>query len=212
MNCLKAVKGDTFGICKRCKQEWGVCPICETSDSPLPQPDSISANKDFSMRATNPCVGGTHLWAWCQECGHGGHSACLTVWWADAVGSEGACPCQGCLHDCMPGIRRDEKMKDIAAEAKKAKLRAGGVLKDAWVVGDSKAVERTRGMIGPDGKVAEFVAVTRKPSGKGSAMSTGSGLGGKKVRLVEPVDAVGIAGGSQAQAHLVVEEPSVSTR
>ena len=212
MTCLKAVKGHTVGVCKRCKQEWGVCPICEASDSPLPRPDSITTSKDFLKRATDQCIGGTRLWAWCQECGHGGHSACLSAWWADIVGSEGACPYQGCLHDCMPGIRRDKKMKDIAAEAKKAKLRAGGVLKDAWVVGDSKAVERTRGMIASDGNAAEVAAVTRTSSGKVSALFAGSSLGGKKVRLVEPVEAAGTAGGAHAHGQLVEDEPSVSTR
>ncbi|MCJ1248837.1 SEA (Seh1-associated) complex subunit [Trapelia coarctata] len=189
MTCAKAVKGDTVGFCKRCKQEWGLCPICESRYSPLPFPSAAKiSGQSTGMGSSDPPLPSTKLWAWCQECGHGGHDSCLRVWFSDPVSSEGGCPCQGCLHDCMPGIRRDERMKELAAEAKKAKLKAGGVVKDVWVVGESRAVERTRGLVAGDTKLPEM---SRTLSGKSGPLSAGLGSGPKKVRVVEPV------GGSQ---------------
>lgn len=203
MTCAKAVKGDVVGFCKRCKQEWGLCPICESRYSPLPFPNPAKnsdqcAEKDNSDQP----LPGTNLWAWCQECGHGGHDSCLRVWFSDPVSSEGGCPCQGCLHDCMPGIRRDERMKELAAEAKKAKLKAGGVVKDTWVVGESRAVERTRGLVGGDTKGPEMARTMSGKSGKSGPLSAGLGSGPKKVRVVEP-------GGSQGGEGILGGEEQV---
>ena len=178
--CNKVVKGDAVGYCARCRQDWGLCPICESSDSPLPSTETMRENDGFQA------LHGTNLWAWCQECGHGGHDSCLRIWWADAIRSEGGCPCQGCLHDCIPGIRRNERFKERELGRTRAKLKAGGVEKDQWDVGESKAVERTRGLVALKGKVPGDGSSTRTPSKKGGRLSVGLGLGGKKVRLVEP--------------------------
>jgi WD40 repeat protein len=195
LTCRKAVKGKFIGFCTRCKNNWGLCPICDSRNSPLPVPgdiagndvskDSITMQENIQTQRLNPNIPRNKLWAWCQDCGHGGHHSCLRYWWSNAVVSEGACPTQGCLHDCMPGVRRDEKKSEILAESKRAKLKAGGVLKDAWVVGESRAVERTRGLVaGSDGKALEGIPMVRGLSGKSSVLFAGAGV--KKVRLMEP--------------------------
>ena len=202
-NCRKAVKGDTLGFCERCRQDWGLCPICDTTDSPLSLPGYSIEDNIHSSSNESRVYRGTKLWAWCQECGHGGHSSCLRLWWADALRSEGGCPCQGCLHDCMPGIRRDERIKMREAEGRRAKMRAGGVIKDKWIVGESRAVERARGLVAPLENVPDVSQLSRALSGKSGALSAGLGLSGKRVRLAEPAppDGTGADGPSiQPQA------------
>ncbi|MCJ1383458.1 SEA (Seh1-associated) complex subunit [Xylographa soralifera] len=204
-NCRKAVKGEAVGFCERCRQDWGLCPVCGSVDSPLSFLSYSSENETRSASNESQGYQGTKLWAWCQECGHGGHSSCLRLWWADAVGSEGGCPCQGCLHDCMPGIRRDERIKMREAEGRQAKTRAGGVLKDGWVVGESKAVERARGLVAPLQKVPDVSQLSRASSGKSGAISVGFGHGGKRVRLVEPASLEGSVADSP-----IIEPPAAS--
>jgi len=185
MTCAKAVKGDIIGFCTRCNQDWGLCPVCESRNAPLPYPGPTSTTTPSSDQdGSDPPLSGTRLWAWCQECGHGGHDSCLRVWFSDPLSSEGGCPCQGCLHDCMPGIRCDQRVRELAAEAKKAKLKAGGVVKDAWIVGESRAVERTRGLVASDTKAPEL---SRTTSGKSDPLSAGLRSETKKVRVMEPV-------------------------
>lgn len=208
-NCKKAVTGDTVGFCARCKQDWGLCPICESSKSPLPFPGDLGRH-DAHDPHTASDTRGTKLWAWCQECGHSGHSSCLRVWWADAVRSEGGCPSQGCLHDCMPGTRRNERMKRREDEAKRAQVKAGGVVKDGWIVGESRAVERARGLVAPMDKSPKIGQFTRALSGKDGALSAGLGLGGKRVRLVEPSAEGDIVNGSGVDVEGVTDETSKS--
>ncbi|MCJ1438493.1 SEA (Seh1-associated) complex subunit [Xylographa pallens] len=204
-NCKKAVKGEAVGFCERCRQDWGLCPICGSLDSPLSSLSYSSTNEIHSAGNQSQDYQGTQLWAWCQECGHGGHSSCLRLWWADAVRSEGGCPCQGCLHDCMPGIRRNERIKTQEVEGRRAKTRAGGVIKDGWSVGESRAVERARGLVAPLEKVPDGSQLSHALSGKSGTVSVGFGLSGKRVRLVEPAAAEGsVADGP------IIEPPAAS--
>ena len=183
--CNKAVKGDKPWFCERCKQPWGLCPICESVGSPLPFPDPASQQTGTAgQHDSEEQPRRSKLWAWCQDCGHGGHDSCLRLWFSDPVGSEGACPCIGCLHDCMPGIRRDERRKALEAEKQAAKVKAGGVKKDGWVVGESRAVERARGLVGSSGVGGKAAEGGRKAGGRSSTLSGGTGA--KKVRLVVP--------------------------
>ncbi|KAF2848505.1 hypothetical protein T440DRAFT_470117 [Plenodomus tracheiphilus IPT5] len=85
------------------------------------------------------------LWTWCPLCGHGGHTNCLSTWFSDPTLSEGACPTEGCLCDCVAGQRRETKLADLAqkkAEKERAKVVRKG---DDWKVGESRAVEAVRG-------------------------------------------------------------------
>ncbi|MCJ1286809.1 SEA (Seh1-associated) complex subunit [Xylographa opegraphella] len=204
-NCRKAVKGETVGFCARCRQDWGACPICGSLDSPPSFLSYSSENESHSAINESLSHKGTKLWAWCQDCGHGGHSSCLRLWWADAVRSEGGCPCQGCLHDCMPGIRRDEKIKMQEAEGRRIKTRVGGVLKDGWIVGESRAVERARGLVAPLERVPDVSQLSRALSGKSGPVSVGLGLSGKRVRLIEPEPLEGSAAEGP-----IIESPPVS--
>ena len=194
--CNKAVKGDKPWFCERCKQPWGLCPICDSIDSPLPFPDPASQQTGTAgqQHDTEQQPRRSKLWAWCQDCGHGGHDSCLRLWFSDPVGSEGACPCVGCLHDCMPGIRRDERRKALGAEKQAAKVKAGGVKKDGWVVGESRAVERARGLVGSSGAGGKASEGGRKAGGRSSTLSAGTGA--KKVRLVVPLLERGRSDGS----------------
>ncbi|KAL5117169.1 SEA (Seh1-associated) complex subunit [Pleosporales sp. CAS-2024a] len=84
------------------------------------------------------------LWTWCSLCGHGGHTNCLSTWFADASLSDGACATEGCLCDCVRGARRDEKIEEVL-RVKAAKDRAKTVRKgDDWKVKESKAVSEVR--------------------------------------------------------------------
>ncbi|KAI9821043.1 MAG: SEA (Seh1-associated) complex subunit [Pycnora praestabilis] len=106
-------------ICERCLSTQAPCSVCRLA---LPA--------------------GSELWAWCQGCGHGGHDSCLLEWW-DEDWSQGGCPLEGCLHDCVKGTRRQERLREL--DRRKPK---GLAKRDSWVVGESKAVEKVRGALG----------------------------------------------------------------
>lgn len=84
------------------------------------------------------------LWTWCPLCGHGGHTNCLSTWFADAMLSDGACPTEGCLCDCVQGKRRDARMQEMLL--KKAEKERSRVVRkgDDWKVSESKAVSAVR--------------------------------------------------------------------
>ena len=183
--CLKPSKGSCQRWCERCKQSWGDCPICngEGPISSLRSPCAV--DKFIGREPKNPCAGDA-LWGWCQGCGHGGHVGCLRVWWSDALTSEGGCATQGCLHDCVIGIRREERIRELE-EGKKGKSKS--VVRDGWVVGESRAVERARGLVvgtmTTTGGQGQTSAKGLRGS-KGGALSAGIGNGGKRVRLLVP--------------------------
>ncbi|MCJ1350185.1 MAG: SEA (Seh1-associated) complex subunit [Icmadophila ericetorum] len=169
--CRKPVKGDKVGYCTRCRQKWGECVICNSLTDPLHPPNRPTIDI-FGHPIPFP-DGGYGLWRWCQECGHGGHVGCMDIWFSDTVLSEGMCPLQGCLCDCMPGKRREERIKEIENRKKAAK---GGVLRDTWVAGESRAVElTTRALSG---------------SGRGSGGLGAGQRGDKKVRLAVPEEVI----------------------
>jgi hypothetical protein len=88
------------------------------------------------------------LWTWCSLCGHGGHTNCLSTWFAAQALSDGACATEGCLCDCVQGKRREDKIKEyleLKAEKERAKVVRKG---DDWKVGESKAVSAIRGTLG----------------------------------------------------------------
>ena len=123
------------------------------------------------------------LWTWCPVCGHGGHTHCLSTWFASGAMSDGACATEGCLCDCVQGKRRDEKMEQtmrLKAEKDRAKVVRKG---DDWKVAESKAVSAIRG------------ALDDAPALRDAAQAAGSGSGapsgrtkeeGRRVRLEEP--------------------------
>ncbi|KAJ5137604.1 hypothetical protein N7526_003837 [Penicillium atrosanguineum] len=107
-------------------------------------------------------------------------------------GIEGGCATPGCSHDCGPGPRRELNRQTLLTESKRRTSGAGLVKRDPWTKGESKAVEKVRGMLGAAG-----VAAATGGSGAGSNASTVSSAGGqgqispgavspKKVRLVTP--------------------------
>ncbi|KAJ5212290.1 uncharacterized protein N7498_003936 [Penicillium cinerascens] len=182
------------------------------SASPDPEAETISHLSSHSSAPTEPVPSleleglnpftasrpkGSALWTWCQGCGHGGHMACITTWLGDLSISEGGCATPGCLHDCGPGPRREFNRQALLTESKRrdsaSRASGGGLVKrDPWTKGESKAVEKVRGMLGAAG-----VAAATGGSGTGSNTSPGSSVGGqgqvspgavspKKVRLVTP--------------------------
>jgi len=177
-------------ICERCRNVQAPCAIC-WGRNPLPaslksSSSSISASLGEGER-TRGGDGSKALWSSCLICGHGGHDGCLRTWFTDASGSEGGCPVQGCLHDCVPGIRRDEKIRMIAEE--KVKKKRGMAKRDSWVVGESRAVEKARGALQTVilGEVSGG-NLTLTSGGLHSGV-TGAGSGGiKRVRLMSPDD------------------------
>lgn len=123
------------------------------------------------------------LWTWCSLCGHGGHTSCLSTWFADATLSDGACPTEGCLCDCISGRRRDEKMQELRnkkAEKERSKTVKKG---DDWKVRESRAVSAVRGTFG------EHDSQPPSPSSQQPRSQTPSGSrkgDGKKVRVFAP--------------------------
>lgn len=113
------------------------------------------------------------LWTWCPLCGHGGHTNCLSTWFAEPSLSDGACATEGCLCDCVQGHRRNEKVEEtlrLKAEKERSKLVRKG---DDWKVHESKAVSAVRSALG-DGPVQEPSAVTSRKDDS------------KRVRVVQP--------------------------
>ncbi|KAJ5574335.1 uncharacterized protein N7459_008762 [Penicillium hispanicum] len=138
---------------------------------------------------------GSALWTWCQGCGHGGHLACISTWLGDLSISEGGCATPGCLHDCGPGPRRDFNRQTLLAESKRrdSASRSAGVglvKRDPWTKGESKAVEKVRGMLGAAGVSAvtggNSASTTNSTTSQG-AVSSGA-MSPKKVRLVTPIE------------------------
>ncbi|KAF2494297.1 hypothetical protein BU16DRAFT_528417 [Lophium mytilinum] len=113
------------------------------------------------------------LWTWCPLCGHGGHTACLSAWFADAAMAEGACATEGCLCDCVPGPRREKRVREgMGKKAERERTRP--VRGDEWRVGESKAVGAASRVLAPVG-------------GEGQASGKGEGSG-RRVRVVVPVE------------------------
>ena len=188
--CQKPSKGEKLRYCERCKNHWADCPICG-GDGPEPLVNVGGycrgmGVEDDKLRTSD------FLWGWCQWCGHGGHVGCLRTWWRDADASEGGCATVGCLHDCVAGLRRDEAIKR-KGEARKA----GAVRGDDWVVGESRAVERARGLVGGEEDGVQVGKAHGQPRSKALGVGQGplsigmmgrSSSGGKKVRLLVPRD------------------------
>ncbi|KAL9029513.1 MAG: hypothetical protein Q9196_002251 [Gyalolechia fulgens] len=185
-NCNKSSKGDRRGFCVRCQEYWASCPVCE-GEGPVAILHGHST-EDTSVAVNRPFQSEDHSWGWCQDCGHGGHVGCLRIWWDDVEVSEGGCPTLGCLHDCVAGTRRAAFLQR-KAESKNASAIKG----DAWVVGESRAVEKTRGLIKNSEKditVVQDGSHTRSPNRSrgslGLAAVGRTASGGKKVRLLVP--------------------------
>ncbi|KAF2644471.1 hypothetical protein P280DRAFT_513944 [Massarina eburnea CBS 473.64] len=138
----------------------------EEPDEPINELSPVHPEKPAPSKAT--------LWTWCPLCGHGGHTHCLSTWFADIAMSDGACPTEGCLCDCVQGKRRDDKIKTllrIKEEKERSKLVRKG---DDWKVTESRAVSAVRGAIGETAPpVREVNPQVRKDEGR-------------RVRVVEP--------------------------
>lgn len=164
--------------CESCKRAQAPCPICWSKypvfEPITAKKKSKSKHKDGKghkrgdslIAAADASAGGdpsespspsspeewaptpATLWTWCPLCGHGGHSNCLSTWFADGTLSDGACPTEGCLCDCVSGNLRDEKVADLLRK-KADKERSKTVKKgDDWKVRESRAVSAVRGAFG----------------------------------------------------------------
>ncbi|PYH40887.1 WD repeat protein [Aspergillus saccharolyticus JOP 1030-1] len=132
---------------------------------------------------------GATLWTWCQGCGHGGHLACISTWLSDVSISEGGCATPGCMHDCGPGPRREQNRSVLLEETKKRdsagrKAGVGFVKRDTWSKGESRAVEKVRGMLGVGASAGSTSTTATTSAGPSGASSTT--MSPKKVRLVTP--------------------------
>lgn len=124
------------------------------------------------------------LWTWCSLCGHGGHTNCLSTWFSDAL-SDGACPTEGCLCDCVDGRRRDLKIKDTLAK-KAEKDRTKSVRKgDDWKVNESKAVSAVRTSL-PSGEAAAAEGREARLTAEATYAGLSKRDDGKRVRVVAP--------------------------
>ncbi|KAM5432719.1 SEA (Seh1-associated) complex subunit [Microsporum ferrugineum] len=208
-------------LCHRCDTAQPPCTICVSRNPPAEWaaksnlsslPDSNNPG-DLSSTNISPLedglahqqqeqpgsrLYGSGLWSWCQTCGHGAHTACLTAWLTDISLSEGGCPTPGCFHDCGPGPRREQNRLAQQEASKRARNAYYGrkpsstfIKRDSWTAGESRAVERVRGMLGgglPNAGEAGLAAGQGNPSGSGVGAGSGSSaiISPKKVRLVAP--------------------------
>ena len=112
------------------------------------------------------------LWTWCALCGHGGHTNCLSTWFADAALSDGACPTEGCLCDCVSGNRRDDKMKDLLRKKAEKENSRAVKNKEDWRVRESRAVSAVRGAFSENG--------SQSPSPNSQHQRRQTPIGGRK--------------------------------
>ena len=181
-NCNKPVKGESRGICRRCEQQWGPCPICQTTVVHTLATSYEVKAPDVKGPSQGDLLG---LWTWCQGCGHGGHSGCLASWFADTSICEGTCPVVGCGHDCVEGPQREATVARIESEKSKGKNRS--VIRDEWAVGESKAVERARTMVGETpSKVSGHTSGYRGLGGSDMALAASSKTG-DRARAEDPL-------------------------
>jgi len=123
------------------------------------------------------------LWTWCSLCGHGGHTNCLSTWFAAQSISDGACATEGCLCDCVHGKRREDKIREFL-EHKAEKERSKVVRKgDDWKVHESKAVAAIRGTLGDTAQES-----TQNAGPASSTLTQGRKEEQRRVRVVEPHD------------------------
>ncbi|KAL6713898.1 SEA (Seh1-associated) complex subunit [Lecanora helva] len=178
VDCKQPSKGGRHGFCERCHQRWAECAVCE-GDGPIQPPNEMGA----CHQDRNPGAGA--LWYWCQDCGHGGHVACLKLFW-DADDDEGACPTSGCFHDCLPGKRRDEIFAKMEKEQMEQQPRV--VSQDEWRVPESAAAQRARNLVGgsSSGGAGGDAGVGGVGRRGGLAAAGRSGSGGRRVRIVAP--------------------------
>ncbi|KAJ8108458.1 hypothetical protein OPT61_g8162 [Boeremia exigua] len=123
------------------------------------------------------------LWTWCPLCGHGGHTNCLSTWFADATISDGACPTEGCLCDCVSGNRRASKMQDLVnqkAEKERSRMIKKG---DDWKVRESRAVSAVRGTFGESGSQVPSSSSQQQRSQTPSGARKGDS---RKIRVFAP--------------------------
>lgn len=150
--------------------------------------DDFNADSPSASTPEKPTPPKPFLWTWCPLCGHGGHAHCLSAWFGDAALSDGACPTEGCLCDCVQGRRRDEKIKEVLrkkAEKDRSKVVRKG---DDWKVGESKAVSAVRGAFGDTG-AAPVRDTTQNAGQLPSGLLQGRrGDDGRRVRVVDPQD------------------------
>lgn len=116
--------------------------------------------------------------------------ACITTWLSDPSLSEGGCATPGCMHDCGPGPRREFNravLQDVSRKRDAASRKAGlgFVKRDPWAKGESKAVEKVRGMLGVATSGGSTVAPVSANIGAASSSGT---MSPKKVRLVTPIE------------------------
>lgn len=167
----------------------------ETSaKSSIGGPPSNATDEDDTLLSapTMPRPRGAALWSWCQGCGHGAHTACQAIWLNDLSMSEGGCATPGCFHDCGPGPRRDQNRIALVEQARRnryigynRKSNLPFAKRDYWAAGESKAVERVRGMLGLAAGANSGQTSTSGAS-QASASSSNTVLSPKKVRLVTP--------------------------
>ncbi|CAF9931496.1 SEA (Seh1-associated) complex subunit [Imshaugia aleurites] len=184
--CQKPNKGQTTNFCERCQQLWAECPICYGAGLGSPMRHTQEP-VDWQNIPSSGILGKSQqkndLWGWCQECGHGGHTDCLRIWWSD-LASGGACPTIGCMCDCVPGTRRD-----AIVERKEQGRRAESVSKDERYAAESGAVRGARVMVGGSSRGPG-------PGTLGLGATGRSMSGGKKVRIVIPEEQGKVAPGS----------------
>lgn len=181
--------------CESCKRAQAPCPICWgrypafeptngkkkarfrssfSTKGPKGKPPTVVVRPSDVDDGPSPSVpekwnsSQASLWTWCSLCGHGGHTNCLSTWFADPTLSDGACPTEGCLCDCVQGKRRDDKIQELL-QKKLRKEQSKTVRKGSdWKVGESKAVSAVRGSLGngPAIPPAGTIQATVQPGGR----------------------------------------------
>merc|ERR1712093_151262 len=192
-DCNKPLENDplipgSVWKCPRCRNFIDPCTICKHRDLP----DTLEYEKDdIELEAA--------LWWLCPGCGHGGHSTCMQAWHAGAEYEEGekysggCCPLEGCLHPCLPGSWREQRVEE--KKAARAREMDALVRENARVQGGRGGAGRVATPVRRDGrevKQSQAVEGVRVALGvNGLSHERGVGGGGglerkKSVKLVAP--------------------------
>ena len=175
----------------RWKLERTPAAHCAKAQPPCPICLSISHQSED----TKPAL--SHLWAFCQACGHSAHNSCMQDWLSQPY-ADGACPTPGCSCDCGPGCVREARIEQQTKAYEESKLIRGttqSTKKDPVKATQSPAVDKTRAVLRAASRDRgtqssdERSMPTRKGSqrGSGRARPIVSGLGSRKsVRLITP--------------------------
>lgn len=157
--CRKAINNPHNKLrCETCGTRQASCPICWCDESPFEA--APKKKKPVTHRTSQEIIGfgmnasvvsedkerKPSLYSACMLCNHTAHAACLRTWHGTEPSLSqpgGPCPSEGCLCNCISGVRERPQQVQRRSSTNVPRVRA-----DEVKATPSKAVEFVRGMDG----------------------------------------------------------------